>query len=199
MIKTTEILINELKNYKNPQMRIRRMVDQGKLFPVKRGIYENDRLCPPKALAGVIYGPSYLSFEYALALYDLIPERAAVYTSATLQKNRTKSFSNFFGAYEYRDIPAKAFPYGITIQSEGAYSWLIASPEKALCDTLYAKKPVENLREFERLLFGSLRLEEEDILEMDRDLLFLLTGKYPDRNLNLFGNWLKKNLQGDGQ
>lgn len=196
MIKTTECLINELKDYKNPRMRIGRMVDQGKLFPVRRGIYEDDRSCPPKALAGVIYGPSYLSFEYALALYDLIPERVAIYTSATIRKNRTKSFSNVFGVYEYRDIPAEAFPYGITIQSEGVYSWLIASPEKALCDLLYVKKPVKNFREFEKLMFDSLRLEEEDILELDMDLLLLLAEKYPDRNVKMFGRWLKKNLRG---
>jgi len=192
MIKTTERLLAELCEYKNPQTRICRMAAQGQLFQVKRGMYEDNRNCPPEALAGVIYGPSYLSFEFALERYGLIPERTEVYTSATFHKNRTKRFSNVFGEYAYRDIPAAAFPYGITIQSAEKYSWLIACPEKAICDTLYQKKSVSGIGDFEKLLFDSLRIEEEDFRNLDQELLLFLAEKYPDRNLKFLGEWVKR-------
>lgn len=192
MIKTTESLINELNQYKNPQTRISRMEKQGSLLQVKRGIYEDDRSCPPEVLAGIIYGPSYLSFEFALEKYGLIPERTAVYTSATLRKNRTKKFSNIFGAYTYRDIPAGAYPYGITMDSDKNYSWLIACPEKALCDTLYKKKAVSGIQTLKELLFDSLRIEEEDFFKLDQKLLLFLSERYTANNLKLLGKWLRK-------
>lgn len=39
MIYTTEILREELSNYQNPNDKIHRMIQEGKLFPVVRGGY----------------------------------------------------------------------------------------------------------------------------------------------------------------
>ena len=41
-----------------------------------------------EVLANLIYGPSYVSYEYALTYYGLIPERVFEVTSATTQKNK---------------------------------------------------------------------------------------------------------------
>mgnify|MGYP001314848454 CR=1 FL=1 len=75
MIKTTAMLREELNSYVNPTAKIRRMADEGKLIPVVRGIYETDKNTPGHYLAPIIYGPSYLSFEFALAYHSLIPEK----------------------------------------------------------------------------------------------------------------------------
>lgn len=183
MIKTTQALLKELDTYRTPATKIERMVNAGELYVVKRGLYETDRSCPPAYLSGVIYGPSYLSFEYALSVYGMIPERVEVFTAATFRKNRSKKYSNTFGLYTYRDIPESAFPYGITVRTEGEYSWLIATPEKALCDLLYAKQSVDSTSDLEGLLFNSLRIEEEDFNELDRERLLFLSKRYKSQNL----------------
>ncbi|MFA7674404.1 MAG: hypothetical protein WCY62_11190, partial [Clostridia bacterium] len=70
MIKTTAILYEELKKYTNPAAKIQRLVDSGELIPVIRGLYETDKNIPGYYLASSIYGPSYLSFEFALAYHS---------------------------------------------------------------------------------------------------------------------------------
>ena len=47
-----------------------------------RDRYETDRNVPAYLLAGSIYGPSYISFEYALSRYGLIPEAVYAVTCA---------------------------------------------------------------------------------------------------------------------
>lgn len=192
MIKTTQLLLKELDTYRTPATKIGRMVNAGELYVVKRGLYETDKSCPPAYLSGVIYGPSYLSFEYALSVYGMIPERVEVFTAATLRKNRSKKFSNTFGLYTYRDIPESAFPYGITIRTEGEYSWLIATPEKALCDLLYAKQSVDSTSDLEGLLFDSLRIEEDDFNELDRERLLFLSIRYKSQNLKCLRRYMEE-------
>jgi hypothetical protein len=192
MIKTTQALLKELDTYRTPATKIERMVKAGELYVVKRGLYETDISCPPAYLSGVIYGPSYLSFEYALSFYDLIPERVEVFTAATLRKNRSKKYSNTFGLYTYRDIPESVFPYGITVSTEREYSWLIATPEKALCDLLYAKQSIDSISDLEGLLFDSLRIEEDDFNELDKEQLLFLSERYKSQNLKYLRRYVEE-------
>ena len=113
MLKTHLVLMDELKNYASPAKKIERMVKSGALTRVVRGLYETDPHTPGHLLAASIYGPSYLSFEYALAHHGLIPEAVHQYTSASFDKKRAKQFETPFGVFSYRDIPEEAFPYGV--------------------------------------------------------------------------------------
>ena len=90
MIKTSAMLMDELKNYANPTSKLRRLVEKGELFSVVRGLYETDRNVPGYYLAGSIYGPSYLSFKFALGYHSLIPETVYQLTSATVEKKKQK-------------------------------------------------------------------------------------------------------------
>ena len=74
MLKTTGMLNDELMEYSNPGAAIRRMMDNKRLFKVRHGLYETNANIPGICLAIHIYGPSYLSFDFALSYYDLIPE-----------------------------------------------------------------------------------------------------------------------------
>ena len=65
MIITTAMLLDELHDYRYPANKLARMVAQGKIFPVVRGLYTTDDTIPGHLLAASIYGPSYLSFAYA--------------------------------------------------------------------------------------------------------------------------------------
>jgi predicted transcriptional regulator of viral defense system len=53
-------------------------------------------------LANKIYRPSYVSLQYALAYYEIIPESVVQITNITTLK--TKSFENDFGQFYYKSI-----------------------------------------------------------------------------------------------
>ena len=97
MIKTTPMLLNELNHYARPDSKLGRMVKDGKLFPITRGLYETDHSVPGYLLAGCKYGPSYLSFQFALSYYGWIPEAVYQFTSETFEKKRRKHFDTHFG------------------------------------------------------------------------------------------------------
>ncbi|MBR6332700.1 MAG: hypothetical protein IKR78_06205 [Dehalococcoidales bacterium] len=192
MIKTTAMLLDELSNYSNPAAKIGRMVKAGQITPVIRGVYETDRKVPGYCLARVIYGPSYLSYEFALSWHGLIPEKVYTYTSATCGKRRVKRYETAFGAYLFRDIPEKAFPFGIDIKEERGYPFLLATPEKALCDQLYILSPCGNRQELRAMLFEDLRLDEESFESLDHDDLIGLASKYRTANHRLLISLVKE-------
>ena len=75
MIITNDIIKNNLANYSNKNNKISRDLKNGKLFKIIKGLYETNPNIPGYLLASSIYGPSYLSFEFALYYYGLIPEK----------------------------------------------------------------------------------------------------------------------------
>ena len=70
-------LMDHLKPYASPRAKLTQMIKSGEIIKVRRGLY----VWPPpaswslKTLANKIYGPSYISFEYALSYHQMIPER----------------------------------------------------------------------------------------------------------------------------
>lgn len=90
MILTTNILIDRLKDYGNPFGEIGRLVKEGALIPLVRGMYEDNPNASGLYLAGAIYGPSYHSFNTALSYHGLIPEAVYDFTSATCEKKKKR-------------------------------------------------------------------------------------------------------------
>ena len=185
MVKTTAMLLQELSEYANPLSKIRRMSKEGKLIPIIKGIYETDPSVPGYCLSGVIYGPSYLSFEYALAWYDLIPEAVYTFTSATCGKKRKKQYDTPFGVFTYRDVPVAVFPYGTELRIENGYSFMLASPEKAVCDLLYTLSPCGNRAELKNLLFDNLRIDINAFKALDLNTMSTIAGLYRSTNHRL--------------
>ncbi len=99
MIKTTDMIINELSIYASPRTKLSRMVKKGEIFPIIKGLYETEKSTPGFLLAGSIYGPSYISFEYALSFYGLIPEAVYTVTSATFEKKKSKNMKLCLNIY----------------------------------------------------------------------------------------------------
>ena len=192
MIKTTAILLEELRDYASPKTKLSRMVRKGECFPIVKGLYETDRRVPPHFLAGSIYGPSYISFEYALSYYGLIPEAARTVTCATFEKKKKKMYRTPFGNFTYRDVPSEAFPLEIDLRKEGDYWFRIALPEKALCDELYTIRPVRNRKELADLLFEDLRIEESDLLNLNRETIGELSPRYRSTNIKALCTFLKR-------
>lgn len=91
MIITNDMVKSRLNNYANQNNKISRDIRDGKLFKIVTGLYETNPDTPGYLLAGSIYGPSYISFEYALFYYGLIPEKVSVITCATLNKKKKRN------------------------------------------------------------------------------------------------------------
>jgi hypothetical protein len=82
----------------------------------------------PMEIANPLYGPSYISLEYALSYYGLIPERVESITSVTTK--RSKKFITPLGSFSYEHIPLKAYPIGIV----GGYRKILSSKaNRAVC------------------------------------------------------------------
>ena len=192
MIKTTAMLLEELSEYGSPKSKLSRMAKNGVCFPITKGIYETNPHTPAYLLAGSIYGPSYISFEYALSFYGLIPEAVYTVTSATFEKRKKKKFETAFGTFSYRDVPSKAFPLDIRLVQEGEYFYRIAEPEKALCDQLYTIAPVGNTKELFRLLTESLRIEESELKKLDASKVCAYSAAYHTTNVKKLYSLLRR-------
>lgn len=194
MIKTTKMLHEEMAGYSDPANKIARMVRSGEIVPVIRGLYETDPAASPWALAGCIYGPSYISFDAALSYHGLIPEGVRAITSATFEKRRTKTYETPFGTFLYQDVPARAFPHGLLVVEEEGRPFRIASAEKALCDKLYALPPVSSRRAMARLLFEDLRIDEAALATLDDEYVDFLADQYQCRNVRQFAAFLERGM-----
>lgn len=194
MIKTSNFLREELAEYSNKGTKITREVKKGNLIKIVNGIYETDINVNPYLLAGVIYGPSYLSFEFALSYYGLIPEKVFSYTSATCGKGKKKIYKNEFGIYTYRDVPTEVYPLGIKLLKEGEYIFQIATPEKALCDKLYTLSPIKNMKELEALLFEDLRIDELDFFKFNLTDIETLAKWYHSTNIKLLYKYMRRKI-----
>lgn len=128
-------------------------VREGFLLRLKRGLYTLKTDSPSEEeIANVLYKPSYISFEYALAYYHILPEMPYTITSATTKPTRLFTTSNM--AFSYRTIKKEVFT-GYVLNKQEHQSFLIAEKEKAIIDYLYfvsLRKSAEN----ERLL-GNLK------------------------------------------
>lgn len=195
MIKTTTMLMDELNEYVNPTAKIRRLVDSGKLVPVIRGLFETDPHIPGYYLAPIIYGPSYLSFEFALSYHSLIPETVHNFTSATFEKKKAKQYETPYGTFSYRDIPSEVYPVGVNLYSESGYGFQIASPEKAICDELYKFPPLKNRAELERLLFDDLRMDQDEFFRLSMTDIFEIATFYHTQNHKLLQAYAKRRMK----
>jgi predicted transcriptional regulator of viral defense system len=172
--------------------KIRREANNKRYFRLVRGIYETNINAEPAFLAGVILSPSYLSFEWALSYYGLIPERVFAITSASLGSRKNKTYENAFGRFEYSDIPADAFSSGLLFMSQDGYYAKVATAEKALCDALYKWPVVKNVQELEELLFEDKRIDEVAFDSLDAALIRRLAPLYHAKNLGLLVKYLER-------
>ena len=113
---------------------------KGLVYKLRRGLYilnESDRKIHPSRvfLANSLYSLSYVSTEYALGYYELIPEKVEDVTSVTARK--TAKFVNCFGTFCYQHVKTSLF-FGFTqAKDENGFPVIIAEPEKAMLDFIY--------------------------------------------------------------
>lgn len=123
---------------------LERQTKLGLFVRLKKGLYmlKTDPAGETE-IANRLYQPSYISFEYALAEYNILPEMPYTVTSSTTKPTRTFTFDH--KNFSYLSIKKTAFTGYFPMKKEGQ-TVLLAYPEKALADYLYfvilGKKPM---------------------------------------------------------
>lgn len=117
--------------------------DGGMLLRLKKGLYSlRTDLPSEEEIANRLYQPSYISFEYALAGYNILPEITYSVTSATTKP--TRLFTVAGKTFAYFTIKRAAYT-GYSLVKQQGRVFLMAEPEKAVVDYLYfvglGKKP----------------------------------------------------------
>ncbi|PKL50333.1 MAG: hypothetical protein CVV42_03500 [Candidatus Riflebacteria bacterium HGW-Riflebacteria-2] len=183
MFKDHAFLMQELKDYASPRAKLTRMIKSGEIIQVRRGLFlaASEKGYSLKSLAAIIYGPSYISFESAASYHGLIPERVSAITSATYKKNKNRSFHTPFGDFFYYYLPAAVYPHSVSCAQENGMNFLIASPEKALCDMIYRTGKVCRREAMRQLLFEDWRIEPEKLTELDFEVFRFIAPLYRKR------------------
>ncbi len=186
-------VIDCLKDYRAPRAKITQLLKGGDLIRVKKGLYVfgekwRHRMYSLEILANKIYGPSYISLEYALAYYGMIPEHVVEVTSVTSKRKRF--YNTPVGRFSYTPIPLALYGVGFTFLEE--QTALIATPEKALADLFYTKKiQLKTEEELKALLFEDLRLEESAVLKLNIEALVDIKEKGGSPLLSLLIHYLR--------
>lgn len=168
-------LMHALNSYQKPRDAATRLIHNGSIIPIKKGLYvfgddfRRELICK-ESLANLIYGPSYISLEYALSYYGLIPERVEQMTSMTFL--RSKTFYTPLGIFDYIHLTKKKFSVGITmIDKDLNHQFLMATPEKALADRIAFHKNLNSSDDVYAFVCEGLRIDEEELAKMNRALL----------------------------
>jgi predicted transcriptional regulator of viral defense system len=188
-------LLDVLSDYRKPRDRITRLLASGNIIRIKKGLYcfgEAFRKEPlsREYMANLIYGPSYVSLDYALSFHGLIPERVETVTSVTTRRSRF--FNTPFGTYSYRMLNHRRYAVGAMFEKTGNTPFLVASPEKALADKVWADKRFNGLRvsEYEAYLYRDLRIDRQAIRYFDHLRLQAVATAYGSAKINKLVHFL---------
>lgn len=156
---TAAALALEFPDIRKPGQKLGLLERDGDIIRLKRGLYVCSEKITGKPLsleliANRLLTPSYVSMATALRYYGLIPE--AVYVIQSMTTKEPREYDTSVGRFLFTRIKRDAFNVGICNIEENGYSYLIASPEKALCDMIantpslflrYRKEAIEYLEE----------------------------------------------------
>jgi hypothetical protein len=156
---------------------------KGYIHPLTKGHYVFDEYRHDQNLglliSNKIYTPSYVSLEFVMSMYGLIPE--AVYTYTAVSTKKTTHFATSLGDYSYKSIKPSLYKgyelHKVEIPRRGQIETRyvkVATPEKALFDFLY----------YRRGLMDEAKLPE---LRFDIDILSSLNSASLNNYIKLSG------------
>lgn len=135
---------------------LQRLTAKGLLTRIRDGVYQvSDRPVHDFVLANTMVTPSYVSLESALSRYGILSQAPLLVASVTARKGR--AIETKAKTYTYAHIAAHLFTGFV---KEAGY--LIASPAKALFDTVYLT--AKGVR--------SLDMDELDMTTVDKQEFF---------------------------
>jgi predicted transcriptional regulator of viral defense system len=189
-------LVQCLSAYAKPRDKIKRLLDAGDIVGVKKGLYVFGEAYRRAAvsrelLANLIYGPSYVSLDYALAWHGLIPERVATVTSVTT--GRSREFSTPFGVFSYRSLSEQRYAVGAALEQSEAETVLLASPEKALADKVWTDKRFAgtSMADYDAYLQEDLRIDTDRLPSLDWGRLDTVRAAYSSRKIDRLVGYLQ--------
>ena len=157
---------------------LHRYTKRGALVYLKKGFYALKAKMPGELeIANKIYAPSYISLEYALSFYKVIPE--TVYTVTSVTSKATREFTVSDIVYKYNKIRKDLFFGYQPIKKDNALI-LVASPEKALVDYLYfvslKKKSIPDRMSFRsldrrKIYFYAKKFKRDSLVKIIKELL----------------------------
>ncbi|MBU2602033.1 MAG: hypothetical protein KKA32_07685 [Actinobacteria bacterium] len=185
-----QALLGSLGAFAYPRDKITALLRRGDIVRVKKGVYVFGRAHARRpysreVLANMLYGPSYVSLEYALQYHGLIPERVEAVTSMTT--NRARRFATPLGLFIYRPATPAAYPLGVELVEIEGGRFLLATPEKALADRVRADRGsgVDTIVAMERYLLEDLRVDPTALASLDAERLEPIAEAYGSRKLRL--------------
>jgi len=189
VLKTRDYLMYELRSYASPKSKLTHMIKKGEVIHIVRGVYATSAEDPRLPAASMIYSPSYISFETALSYHQMIPERVHAVTSAGFRLKKEKHFDTPFGRYSFLYIPEDVFPMALEPAQEQGHGFRLATKEKALTDTLYKIRGIKSMKAVESLLFEDLRLDTDEVLNLDWTTIRSLVPSYHSTTLQTLLTW----------
>ena len=118
---------------------VQRYAKKGFIIRLKKGLYAFPNALPSDlTLANALYGPSYVSLEFALAYHGVIPDVVYEITSVTTKATRRFAVTAIGKVFSYRKIKKSAYT-GYTLQQAHGSRFHIADAEKALVDAQYLR------------------------------------------------------------
>jgi len=184
-------LLSCLSEYQQPRDKISRLLKNADILRVKKGLYVfgpdyRQKPYSKEVLANLIYGPSYISLESALAFYHLIPERVEILTSITNKRN--KVFHSPVGTFTYQYLQTAIYNIGVNlVHLDATHAILIATPEKAIADCLHFKKfkCMKTKNDLRLFLETNLRLDMSCLKTLHKTRLQKIAVTYQDPVINL--------------
>jgi hypothetical protein len=186
-----QALLDGLKSYVRPRDAITRLLRDRAIIRVKKGLYVFGpayarRPYSRELLANLIYGPSYVSLDYALQHHGLIPEQVHAVTSVTC--SRARRFQTPVGLFIYRNVPLSGYWRGIgRVDISGTGGALMATPAKALADKVRADRGtgIASVKRMLSYLLEDLRVDEEGLAEVDPAEIDAIGEAYRSRKIGL--------------
>jgi hypothetical protein len=171
------ILATSLSDYERVNDKIAYMVEKGELTKVQRGLYVFNNLKDKNVylnynIANTLYGPSYISRFSALSYYGLLSEQSVTIESMAL--SRYREYNTPLGTFAYFHASKDTFSIGINSFNKNKHtSFLMATPEKALCDLIWTEKslPIKTLDDMVYYLEEDLRFDMSFFKEADTSIL----------------------------
>ncbi len=144
-IKDLKILLNAYSD-QYLRLKLNRWKKKGYIVSLKKSLYSfSDAVIDEFEIASHLIFPSYISLESALSHYSIIPDISGRVTSVTTKN--TRYFKIHTVQYHYHHIKTNLFTDYHNLRD----TIFIASPEKAILDFFYFKKPSKDHQFFERL------------------------------------------------
>lgn len=172
-----QVLLSILKQYKRPNDKIHDLLTKKEIISLKKGLYVTGSLIEGgqqniELIANHLTGPSYISLDYALSFYGLIPEKVFEVSSITVKVS--KKFKTPLGIFTYTHLPLPYYSFGLCqlVISVNQYA-VMASAEKAICDKIICTKNVRlrSKQDAYHFLINDLRIDADALKKLDTTLI----------------------------